>query len=189
MGYQEITFDPSNIAGTYHVMTNPGVNTAVTTAIVDDYAGIVVTLTTTGNAQTLQSPTDTAQVRWFTIANNDTSTNDLTVNTVPIPPGTAMMYMWDGTMWSALNTVFAPTGTITFATAPQAIAGSSTTTVISPSTLTSRLGSPGVIGGVLPDRITGTILRLVPTDVTPTVPSDGWLWYRDTENSIYLAVE
>lgn len=60
-------------------ITDPATDAAVTTPKVNAYSGTVVTLTTTGNTQTLQAPTLTTAGKRFTVVNNDSSTNSLTV--------------------------------------------------------------------------------------------------------------
>jgi hypothetical protein len=59
--------------------TDPALNAATSTAIVDAYNGTVVTLTGAGNNQTIGSPTVTAAVKKFHVINNDTSTHNLSV--------------------------------------------------------------------------------------------------------------
>ncbi len=72
---------------------------AVTTAIVDAYSGVIITTTTTGNAQTIQSPTVTTAGKIFTVVNNDTSTNSIAVNGITITAGEAQSFIWDGSAW------------------------------------------------------------------------------------------
>ena len=73
--------------------TNPSTNTACTTAIVDNYSGVVITTTTTGNSQTMQNPTDIRAGKIFTVVNNDTSTHSIPIVansvTFTITPGEA----------------------------------------------------------------------------------------------------
>jgi hypothetical protein len=80
-------------------------------------------------------------------------------------------------------------GSVTFATGAEAVTGTVTDKVISPATLTSRMQAPGDIGGTTPAKVHSTILRLVATDTQPTVGEEGWLWYKTTDNSVYIAVE
>jgi len=80
-------------------VTDPALNAAVTTAIVDGFSGNIVTLTTTGNAQTIQDPTDTTAGKRFTVVNNDTSSDTLTVNSNVLDPGEAISFIWDGSAW------------------------------------------------------------------------------------------
>lgn len=83
----------------YTASTDPAVNAAVTTAIVDGYNGVVITLTGAGNAQILQSPTSTT-VKRFIVFNNDTSgANTITVNGITLAAGKGQPFVWDGTAW------------------------------------------------------------------------------------------
>jgi hypothetical protein len=83
--------------------SNPAANAAVTTAIVDSYNGVVVTLSAAGNTQTIQNPTTAATIRKFTIINNDTSNNNLSVVansvTFTLTPGEGQCFLWDGSAW------------------------------------------------------------------------------------------
>jgi hypothetical protein len=80
-------------------VTNPLTNAATTTAIVDGYGGVLITLTAAGNPQTIQAPTVTTAGREFCAINNDTSTHSIAVNGVSIAPGEVSRYIWDGTAW------------------------------------------------------------------------------------------
>jgi len=82
-------------------ISDPAINAAVTTAIIDMYGAVVVTLTVAGNAQTIQDPTDPTINKEFLVANNDTSTDPITVNSVAIAPGNVQKFFWDGSAWSA----------------------------------------------------------------------------------------
>jgi len=83
--------------------TNPSTNTACTTAIVDNYSGVVITTTTTGNSQTMQNPTDIRAGKIFTVVNNDSSTHSIPIVansvTFTITAGEAQSFIWDGAQW------------------------------------------------------------------------------------------
>lgn len=83
--------------------TNPALNAGVSQTIVDTYTGIVITLSTTGNNQTLQSPSYTTGAKIFTVVNNDTSNNNVPVIansvTFTLTPGEAQSFVWDGSAW------------------------------------------------------------------------------------------
>jgi len=81
-------------------VTDPWVNEAVSTTILDTYSGVIITTTTTGNAQTLQSPTNTTEVKRFSIINNDTSTDSITVNGVEIWAWEVWYFIWDWSAWT-----------------------------------------------------------------------------------------
>jgi len=87
----------------YTDSTDPAINAAVSTSNIDSYDGVVITLTTTGNSQTLQSPTDTTAGKKFTVANKATSTDTITVNTVVLSPEESQGFLWDGADWT-INT-------------------------------------------------------------------------------------
>ena len=97
------TISGATITETFTVSTNPALNAAVTTAIVDAYNGVVVTLSAAGNTQTLQNPTTVATIRKFMVINNDTSDNPLPVVansvTFTLTPGEGQCFLWDGSAW------------------------------------------------------------------------------------------
>lgn len=83
-------------------VTDPALNAAVSTAIVNSYEMVLVTLTGAGNAQTIQTPA-VATIKTFTVVNNDISTNSIVVNGITIPPGKAQSFIWDGTAWGPID--------------------------------------------------------------------------------------
>jgi len=92
----------SSIASTglgFTTSTNPTTNAAVTTSNIDNFDGVVITLTTTGNSQTLQNPTDTTTGKNFVVMNNDTSTDTIEVNGETLAIGKFILLYWDGTTW------------------------------------------------------------------------------------------
>lgn len=112
--------------------TDPATNAAVTAATVNKFGGVVITTTTTANAQTIASPTATATKKEFIVANNDTSTHAVTVNSVVIAVGEAQKFLWDGSAWLTLEAVsasqisFTPTGNIVAINVQTAIAENDT---------------------------------------------------------------
>ena len=87
-------------------ITDPALNAAVSTAIVDAYAGVIITLTGAGNAQTLQNPTDTVTYKRFTVVSNDSNgTNAIEVNGITLSAGEAQKFLWDGSAWIAVTAV------------------------------------------------------------------------------------
>ena len=94
-------------------LTDPAVNAAVTKAIVDDYGGVIITTTAASNAQTIQNPTAITTNKEFIVANNDTSTDPITVNDVVIAVGEAQKFFWDGSSWLTLEAVSASQISIT----------------------------------------------------------------------------
>jgi hypothetical protein len=98
-------------SGKYHLM-----NQALTTAILDAYDGIIITLTEApAVAQTLQVPTIPDKV--FIVVNSKTSTHSITVfddlDSIVIEPGSGVKYFWDGTSWNVLEGVDAKDVTFT----------------------------------------------------------------------------
>jgi len=83
----------------FDAITDPVVNAAVTTAVIDLNSGTVITLTAAGNNQTLGAPTDTTAGRKFFVLNNDTSNNAITVNGVVLSPAQYVEFRWDGDTW------------------------------------------------------------------------------------------
>lgn len=80
-------------------VTDPATNAAVSTAIIDQFSAVIITTTGASNAQTLQDPTNVTNINRFTVMNNDTSTNAITVNGDSLAAGEQRAYVWDGTAW------------------------------------------------------------------------------------------
>jgi len=89
---------------TYETVTDPAVNAAVTTSIIDDNSGVIITLTASGNSQTLSTPT-LPTVREFTVSNNDTSSDNILINNILLSPGEAQKFLFDGTVWVLLSAI------------------------------------------------------------------------------------
>lgn len=99
--------------------TDPALNAAVTTAIIDAYSGNIITLTAGGNAQTLEDPTDTDAGKKFTVVNHSTSgANTIEVNGITLSATEAQSFIWDGAAWvpitaiDADDIVYTPAGSI-----------------------------------------------------------------------------
>lgn len=85
---------------------DPALNAAVTTAIIDNSSGVIITLTAAGNAQTLQNPANLDLSKRFIVINNDTSgANTIDVNGITLSAGEAQRFIWDGTAWVAVTAV------------------------------------------------------------------------------------
>jgi hypothetical protein len=105
-------------------ITDPAENAAVTTAIVDQYSSVIITTTGAANAQTLQDPTNVTNIKRFTVMNNDTSTDPVTVNGTALAAGNARYFIWDGDAWvedagggsAPVDSVFGRTGAVVAAT-------------------------------------------------------------------------
>lgn len=97
------TFSGVTFAENFTTSADPAENAAVTTAIVDSYDGVVVTLSAAGNTQTIQNPTTAATIRKFMVINNDTSTHSIpfVANSVTftLTPGEGQCFLWDGSAW------------------------------------------------------------------------------------------
>jgi hypothetical protein len=60
-------------------LTDPGAS-AITTSIIDTYSCVIITTTAISTAQTLATPTNTSQIKRFTITNKSTSTHSIKIN-------------------------------------------------------------------------------------------------------------
>jgi len=101
-------------------ITDPAINEATSTANIDDYSGVIITLTISGNDQTLQDPTDVTPGKKFTVAVYSTdSTSTIEVNNITLSNREAQTFVWSGSTWMAVEAVdaedisFTPTPTIT----------------------------------------------------------------------------
>lgn len=110
-------------------ITDPAVNAAVTTAIIDEYSGNIITLTAAGNSQTLQNPTDTAVIkRFIVVADDGNGSHAIEVNGITLSAGEAQWFIWDGSAWVAITAVdaddisFTPTGSVVATDVQAAIA-------------------------------------------------------------------
>lgn len=115
--------------------TDPASSDATTTAIVDAYGGVVITLTGAGNAQTIADPTITTPGKDFTAVNKSTSTNSIDVNGITLEVGRSQRYIWGGAAWGPVEAVdagditFIPVGTIVETNIQSAVAGVATRAV------------------------------------------------------------
>jgi len=99
--------------------TDPAGDAAVSTAIVNAYSGVIITLTGAGNAQTIQAPTDTTAGKPFTVVTNDSNgAYTIEVNGITMSAGEAQRFLWDGSAWIMVSAVdaddiaFTPAGDI-----------------------------------------------------------------------------
>lgn len=79
--------------------SDPATNAATSTANIDNFGGVVITTTTTANAQTLQAPTDTTSGRQFIVINDDASSDPITINGTAVTTGKMVSFIWDGSAW------------------------------------------------------------------------------------------
>ena len=106
-GVQESTGsidDSGNLTGVQYILntttsSDPAANAATSTSNIDNFDGVIITTTTTGNAQTLQTPTTTANRKEFLVGLSAASTDSVTVNSHTIDPGEYVVFAWDGTSW------------------------------------------------------------------------------------------
>ena len=86
---------------------DPALNVATSTVNVDAYNGVLITLTVAGNDQTLQDPTDVATIKYYTVVNNDTSTDPINIisgsGTHILTVGQAETFVWDGSAWGQVD--------------------------------------------------------------------------------------
>ena len=83
-------------------MTDPALDTALTTAKLDTYHGVIITTVATSFDQTFGAPTTTTPGKRYWVINNDTSALSFDVigaRTITIDPGEAEQFMWDGDAW------------------------------------------------------------------------------------------
>lgn len=127
---------------TLYKITNPAVDAAVTASIVDNYEGVLITLSAGGSAQTIANPTDTIANKRFTVVNNDTSTHSIDINGYTLEPGEAQAWIWDGTAWCALEAFEGATNTTKLAVT-DTIAVSTTFSVTSSGVNYTKSGDSG----------------------------------------------
>ena len=87
----------------YTSLTDPALN-SITTNMIDTKGGVSITLTGAGNNQTLPNPTDTSIFHKFTVINNATSTNNITIigsSSVILQAGEKVEFIYDGDAWIA----------------------------------------------------------------------------------------
>lgn len=97
-----VTISDSTINQKFTTSTNPASSVATTTAIVDAYNGVVIT-TNVNNTQTIANPTTAANIKIFTVINNDTSSSNQTIKAhgvdFVLTPGEGQSFLWDGSAW------------------------------------------------------------------------------------------
>ena len=87
-------------------ITDPIADAAVTTAVIDAYSGVVVTLTAAPTSQVMQALTTATIFKQFVVVNDSISTNDLVVtygsgaSTVIVDPGHGQKFFWVGAEWT-----------------------------------------------------------------------------------------
>jgi len=101
----------SDVPKVLHTMTDPALNAALTTAIVDTYSWVIITTTVAGNSQTFQNPTAVTGTLTFMVVNKDTSTDSFDVIhnwvTTTYNPWQAGKYLWDWLDWTLVDIVSA----------------------------------------------------------------------------------
>lgn len=145
---KKLVFDPA---------TDPAINAGTSTARVDAYDGVVITLTAAGNSQTIQPPTDIAKARYFTVivtAASGAFFCPVTYGggTILIHASEAQTFAWDGSEWCvASDSLFTDNG--------EAITPKDTSRTLRAAT-TSRLVTR-VEAGIIPAAATYTNIGLV----------------------------
>ena len=89
----------SSLGLSYFSVTDPSINEAVSTSVVDKYNGVIILTTGTSNAQTIQDPTNVNGLKEFIVINDDTSSHSVTVNSIIIEAGKGQKFFWDETAW------------------------------------------------------------------------------------------
>jgi len=78
----------------------PGIDEATSIYMIDNFIGVVIQLHSTGNSQTLQTPTDITAGRTFIVMNNANSRSyTITVNGVILSAGEYQGFTWNGSSW------------------------------------------------------------------------------------------
>lgn len=137
----------------FYAITDPAVDAATSTAVIDANDGVLITLTGPGNPQTLQNPSSPTPGRRFLVINNDTSTDSITVNGSTINPGETATYIWDGSTWIGVS---GGTGAITVrdcnwdATVNATFTGITAVNVCSDADATAVGVAPGVVNIYIP---------------------------------------
>ena len=86
---------------------NPGVNAAVSTAKIDGWYGVYITLTEEGNNQTLQIPTDRTAGRNYVVKVNSLDGDfSIIVNGFEISDGEHRGFTWNGEAWATSDIDF-----------------------------------------------------------------------------------
>lgn len=82
----------------YASLTDPAPG-AITTSMVDNNGGVLVTVTTASNALTIANPTLPTN-RPFTVTNSSTSVEPILVDGTSIKPGSKSIFVWDSSIWA-----------------------------------------------------------------------------------------
>lgn len=82
--------------------TDPAINEATSTAVIDTAQGTLVTLTSAGNDQFLQQPTEKTR-RKFTVINDSQSAGNINVNGYILEPGSFNTFIYDSVQWVGDN--------------------------------------------------------------------------------------
>lgn len=123
-GFNDARYTPKDLDAT--TVTNPALNAAVTTDIVNVYGGVIITLTGAGNSQTLGTPTDATVIKRFIVVIKGAF--NIQVNGITMTGGEAQWFIWDGASWVAVTAVdadditFTPAGNIVATNVQTAIA-------------------------------------------------------------------
>ena len=80
-------------------LTDPS-SWAINTAMLDAYSIVIITTTAIATDQTLGTPTNTSEIKRFTVMNNNTSTHIIKVNDEVIIPWSNKYFIWDWTSWT-----------------------------------------------------------------------------------------
>lgn len=83
----------------YFNIVDPTTNEAVSSDVIDEFDGVVVTLTGVQNSQTVQIPSK-SNSRSFTVVNSSDSTDILTVNEITIQIGDFHVFVFEGGSWN-----------------------------------------------------------------------------------------
>ena len=103
---EKAVVDYVNSLNIYTTATDPALNTILTTAILDNYSGVIVTTTWPANIQTFELPTSPLPWRRFTVVSNDTSTDPIEIigtSTITVDPWFYKTFIFDWTAWTGIE--------------------------------------------------------------------------------------
>ena len=80
-------------------VTDPEENAAVSSDVVNNYRGVVITLTQEANSQAIASPSSPVDGQQFIVINEEDSLFEVTVNDIRLSPKQSVAFVWGGDGW------------------------------------------------------------------------------------------
>jgi hypothetical protein len=188
-GFNDGLYMPKDLDVT--TATDPAGNAAVSTAIVDAYGGVVITLTGAGNAQTLQTPTDAAVIKRFIVVIKGAF--NIQVNGITMTGGEAQWFIWDSASWVAVAAVdadditFTPTGNIIAANVQAAIAEVDTEKLAKADLIPpAPVAFAGASGHTITHNYGHTNYQLIINPVADPGGFLGEIWFVKSDNTVVV---